>query len=547
MKFIFLLTFCLLSFFTLAQPLSMSWIDPIPGSQYEEHKGIDQAPCGDLYTVGFFQEQFANLNSVGSEDGFITKYNNQGQLQWIKQLAGKHTDRVNGIVVANDHEIYIVGEFRDTFFYNNSYLVSANHLDAFIAKMDSSGTIQWAMSANGWGYESANDIALMANGNVVITGYYENNLDMGGQSLLANGQRDIFIATVSPQGTLVWLKTLSGPAFEEGRSIATDTSNNIYIAGSYRDFLYPNGGLLASEGGYDAYLAKYDSTGQLLWIKTMGGPAEDKAMYVNVDGEQNVVVVGWYDGYIEIGTVFTSGNQEEDGFVSKFDPTGNLMWIETFAGDFDERIYGVDFDANNNLYITGTVDSLLVLYGDSLTNRHLNRPTDIFIAKYDKGGNYKWSQTLGHYYNDFCYDLLVENAHTVYLAGNFQDTSIFIGDTLLSQYGYDIFIAKLEMDTTLGLVRLPANPSNIIQQIALYPNPSTEHSTLYYQLTQSTDVSIQIYDALGKLVQKTHFPQQPIGAYQFRIDPPKQATGLYFIQISSSQSTQVMELLFQAP
>lgn len=158
-----------------------------------------------------FQGTFGSLTSVGSEDGFIAKYNDQGQLQWIKQLAGTSSDRVNGIVIANDNEIYIVGEFRDKFYYNNDSLVSQNQLDVLIAKLDSSGTIQWASSANGWGYESGNDIALMPNGNLVITGYYENNLDFGGSSLLANGLRDIFIATIDPQGNPQWLKTLSIP------------------------------------------------------------------------------------------------------------------------------------------------------------------------------------------------------------------------------------------------------------------------------------------------------------------------------------------------
>ncbi|BDS13328.1 T9SS type A sorting domain-containing protein [Aureispira anguillae] len=543
MKTLFLLFFCFLSVYTIAQPLSTAWIAPIPGSLYEQNNSMAQAPCGDVYTVGFFQGTFGSLTSVGSEDGFIAKYNDQGQLQWIKQLAGTSSDRVNGIVIANDNEIYIVGEFRDKFYYNNDSLVSQNQLDVLIAKLDSSGTIQWASSANGWGYESGNDIALMPNGNLVITGYYENNLDFGGSSLLANGLRDIFIATIDPQGNPQWLKTLSGPAFEEGKSIATDSSNNIYIAGSFRDFLYPNGNTVAGEGSYDVYLAKYDQTGQLLWIKTMGGPAADEGTYVKVDHHQNVVVTGWYDRYIQVDTVLLSGSKEEDGFAAKFAPNGDFLWVIPLAGTFDERTYGVDFDADDNLYIMGTLDSLLILGGDSLNNRHLNRPTDIFIAKYDEAGNYKWAQTLGHYYNDFCYDLLVKDATTIYLAGSFQDTSIFITDTLISQNDYDVFLAKFDIDTTVAIPKIPANVTNDIQQLLLYPNPSHQQSTLYYTLTQTTDVNILIYDLLGSVHQTILLKNQPIGPHQLKLNRPSREAGVYFVQIKTNRSSKVIELL----
>lgn len=116
----------------------------------------------------------------------------------------------------------------------------------------------------------------------------------------------------------------------------------------------------------------------------MGGPSSDEGTYVNVDNKQNIVVVDWYDRYMDIDTVFLNGSKEEDGFAAKFTPSGDLIWVKSMAGTFDERVYGVDFDADDNVYIMGTVDSLLILGGDSLTNRHLNRPTDIFLAKFDK-------------------------------------------------------------------------------------------------------------------------------------------------------------------
>jgi len=547
MKTFFLLVLlALLSNHSFAQALSTEWIETIPGDGFEQNSSIAQAPCGDIYTVGFFNgASFGALNNVGTEDGFISKYNEQGQLLWVKQLAGSSADRINGITIGSDNEIYIVGEFRGKFRYNMDSLVSFDQLDVLVAKIDSSGNFQWATSATGWGYESAYDISLSSNGNLLITGYYENNLDFGPFSLLANSLRDVFIMAIDQQGNPLWLETLSGPGVEYGRSIATDTSNNIYITGVFRDFLYPNGGTLPGFGSYDAFLAKYDAIGQLLWIKAMGGPSADEGYYVNIDNKQNVVLVGWYDRSMQIDTLTLNGSKEEDGFAAKFAPNGDLIWAIPLAGSFDERVYAIDFDANDDIYLLGTVDSLLVIGGDSLTNRHLNRPTDIFIIKLDEASNYQWGQTLGHYYNDFCYDLVVQDPTTLYVVGSYQDTSIFINDTLISQSGYDIFVGKFNIDTTVSVRQIPNASLSDVAQIKLYPNPSIKgKSTLEYTLTQETDVAISVYDLLGQELYKSTLKNQTVGIHQTKIQLPR-VVGVYFVRLETESGFQVLELIHQ--
>ena len=547
MKTYFLLfLLSLLSNLVYSQALSAEWVKSIPVDAFEQNSSIAQAPCGDIYTVGFFQgSSFGSLNNLGSEDGFISKYNQQGQLVWVKQLAGSSADRINGITIGSDNEIYIVGEFRGTVRYNSDSLVSFDQLDVLVAKIDSAGHFQWATSATGWGYESAYDISLSPNGNLLVTGYYENNLDFGSFSLLANNLRDVFIMALDQQGNPLWLESLSGPSVEYGRSIATDTSNNIYLTGVFRDFLYPNGGTLSGFGSYDAFLAKYDPTGQLLWIKAMGGPSADEGYSVNVDPKQDIVLVGWYDRSMLIDTLTLNGSKEEDGFAAKFSPNGDLIWGLPLAGSFDERVYAVDFDANNDIYLLGTVDSLLVIDGDSLTNRHLNRPTDIFVIKLDEEANYQWGQTLGHYYNDFCYDLVVQDPTTLYIVGSFQDTSIFINDTLISQVGYDIFLGKFNVDTTVSVRQIPNHSLSEVTHIKLYPNPAVKgKSMLEYTLIKETDVVISVYDILGQELSKNTLKNQALGVHQAKIQLPSSATSaIYFVRLETENGVQVLELI----
>lgn len=530
-----------------AQPLQTAWISTIGGSQFEENNSLAKAPCGDIYTVGFFQERFGTLNSFGQdrEDGFITKYNDRGELQWVQQLRGTSTDRINGIVITEDNAIYIVGEFRNTLYYNTDSLVSKGRLDIFVAKLDSSGRFQWALSAGDRQDDSAQDIDVLSNGNLVLTGYFQKKLPWGSDTLTTNTSKDVFVSCIAPNGTPLWVSVMSGPTIDESNSIATDSSNCLYIMGSFRDFLYPNGTIVRSEGGVDIFLAKYDSAGQLLWTETMGGPENDQGRYVTVDAAQNVIAGGWVSSHLAIRntSTFIIGKREEDIFAVKYTPNGTLIWARVIGGTFDERIYAIDTDQNNDIYFMGTLDSLLVINGDSLRNRHLNRPTDIFILKYDAAGNYRWGQTLGHYYNDLSFDLIVPNNQEIYIAGMYQDTSIFVKDTLISDFGYDIFLAKFSIDTSVGIRLLPPTVPSLPAK--LFPNPSADQSLLTVELEMDSELNIIICNAFGEVIHQETTALLPSGQQQLTLSRQGWPAGTYFVAIQSATRAQVLSWIIK--
>lgn len=539
--------FILFYFFNIsifAQALQTEWVRPIPGNLYEQNNGLAQTPCGDLYAGGFFQNNFGGLTAWGAEDGYISKYNEQGQLIWLKQLRCNNADRVNSIAVSNDHEIYITGEFRGSFYYNSDSLVSQDRLDIFIAKIDSSGNILWAKQGAGWGFQSANAITTAPNGTISISGYYEDTLHFENLWVHRIGLRDIFVANFDNLGNLLWLQSLGGPAFEDGKAIISDNVNNFYITGPFRDFLFVFNDTLVGNGVNDVFIAKYNSNGVLQWVKTMGGPAADEATCLNINQNQQIFVGGWYDRSMEIGHFSLQGNSEEDGFVVTLDTAGNFLWAEPLAGDFDERIYAIDFDENNNFYVTGTLDSLMVLFGDSLTNRHLNRPTDIFITKFSENRTYHWGQTLGHYYNDFAKNLIVKNSSTLYLSGGFQDTSIFVLDTIIADNQYDVFVAKFAIDTTVAIHQLPDLQKKDIFDLEFFPNPCTTQSTLSYYLKDDSAVKIMLWNALGQDCGFILNKSQPSGQQEITIQKPQNANGVYFLSLSTPQSQVFLKIIF---
>jgi len=529
-----------------AQPLSTDWAVPIPGTAYEQTNTLAQAPCGDLYMGGFFQNQLGSMTSVGSEDGFIIKYNSQGQVLWQQQIAATGTDRVTGIAVADDHTIYVVGEFRGVYYYNNDSLVSQEQLDVFVLKLDSTGAVQWAVGGHGMGYQSASAVTVLPNGMLSLVGYFDQTISFGGVSVQSWGLRDAFVVTIDANGLPQWGQKMGGLGFDEGRTITADSANNVYAAGVFRDGVFVGNDTILGIGGYDVFVMKCSPQGQLDWVRVMGGPAADDVKDITVDNQQNPYLVGWFDRRLEAGNLLINGAMEEDGYIVKYDPQGNPLWGKAVAGTFDERLYGVDIDANNNIYILGTLDSLLVLGTDVLTNRHLNRPTNLFVAKYSADQTYRWAQSLGHYYNDFCSDLIVENTTSLYIAGSFQDTTILAGTTLISQADYDVFLGKFIVDTTVAIQKIKSNNGgDNLLAVQFYPNPCSLEGNLSYELTTNNQMKISLYDRLGRSLQVLLDEYQGKGVHQLNLKRRKEWTaGIYFLKVSTATTAYWVKVVF---
>lgn len=542
-KFIISILLLLSASVLKGQALQTKWAKSIAGNLYEQSNSIAVAPCGDVYTVGFFQQRLGNLTSVGTEDGFIAKYTTDGQLIWLKQLGGNSADRLNGITIIDDNTIVVAGEMKGVLYYGTDSLVAQDRLDAVVLQIDSSGQINWAKQAGGMGDDSAIDVVANIAGTVWVTGYYENDLSADNDTVFSYGTRDAFVWKLNPNGTTVWLSHLGGPGFDEGVSIAIDSHLDCYVTGSFRDIIYTNQDTAFGNLSNDIFVVKYDNNGNATWVRTMGGPSSDRAQCVAVDGQDNICLTGWYNAYLDVDTVRLADRQEEDIFLVKMNSMGDLLWAKDVAYRFDERGYEVDFDAQNNVYLMGTLDSFLIIEDDSLYNRHLNRPTDIFIAKFSPDGDYKWSQTLGHYYNDFCYDMVVVDASELYITGSFQDTTIYIGDTLISQGQFDVFIAKFEMDTILQAHKIPT--SSVLHTARVYPNPSLGKMTLEYQLSEPSVVQIVLYDWLGRPIKHLLDEEQQRGAQQLEINGKGLPKGYYILKIATEGTIFAHKVIFE--
>jgi len=190
--------------------------------------------------------------------------------------------------------------------------------------------------------------------------------------------------------------TWGGNSYDYGRSVAIDSSNNVYVVGETQSF---------GEGGTDVLLLKFNLTSNLIWQKTWGGSNDDGGLATAVDSFGNVYVTGYTRSF---------GAGDEDAFILKLNSSGDVMWQKTWGGGWGDRGMGITVDSLGNVYVTGWSLS----YGTSTYG--WTTYSSVFLLKINSSGDLEWQRTWEEQYVPQCGNCLATDPlGNVYVAGYF--------------------------------------------------------------------------------------------------------------------------------
>lgn len=263
-------------------------------------------------------------------------------------------------------------------------------------------------------------------------------------------------ASVLSAQSLVWANNVGGTSLDNGLSVTTDASGNVYTTGYFQgtgDF-DPGAGIsnLTSVGGTDIFISKLNSAGSLIWVKQIGGPVGDIGRCIKVDASGNVYTTGNFGNSVDFnpgaGTFSLTTSGVNDIFVSKLDASGNFVWAKKIGGSTSDYGYSLDLDASGNVYITGAFEGTVDFDPGAATfNLVSSGALDIFVSKLDVNGNFVWAKSIGSTTQDFGMCLTLDASGDVYTAGYFEGVADFDPSlatyTMSSTNARDIFISKL--------------------------------------------------------------------------------------------------------
>ncbi|OBQ37069.1 MAG: hypothetical protein AN485_10105, partial [Anabaena sp. MDT14b] len=318
---------------------SPAWIKQFgtSGTDYAMGTGNDNA--GNVYAAGYTNGAFTGATNLGSNDGFITKYTAAGTLAWVKQFGTAADDTSVGISVDSNGNSYVIGKTYGAFAGN----VTQGAYDAYIAKYDTNGTQTWIKQFGTNQDDEAIGVSLDSNDNIYVlgstAGAFAGNTNVSGL--------DVFVSKYNSSGTQAWVKQLgsSGNNYANINGISTDSTGNVFITG-YTDGTFSGN---TSLGSYDGFVAKYSSTGTLAWVKQFGTTSDDYSIASKTDSAGNTYVTGWTSGQLTGNTALGG----YDGFLAKYNTSGTRLWVKQFGTNSNDYANGLSIDKLGNIYVSG--------------------------------------------------------------------------------------------------------------------------------------------------------------------------------------------------
>ncbi len=475
-----LMTYCI-----LASAQKFDWVQNIGGKASEMCQDVAVDGNGNVYITGFFGSDTAYLGTDGNmlrtsggNDVFLAKYDAAGKLLWAKSMGGDGNDLGQAVTVDGDGNVYVAGHFTSgTAYFNRGgtggELRAISGFDVFLAKYDANGNYLWAKSMGGPGADQCLSVAVDSSYNVYITGQFNSavaEFNPGNTTgrLTPVGGLDVYLAKYDSSGTYLWANSMGGKNADYGYEVTVDHGGNVYVTGYFssdtaRFDPTGNKGTLTNSGPYDmeAYLAKYDANGNLLWANSMGGNGIDYFYDAATDQNGNVYVTGYSTSdtaYLNPASnkdiLISKGN--EDIILAKYDGSGNYLWAKNMGGSGTDYGYDVAIDRSGNVYVGGEFRSSTAYFnpGSSSNGTQTNMGGyDVFLAKYDPDGNYLWSKAMGGNSDDNGRGVAVDGSGNVYEAGYFySDPADFnIGGSngkLVNAGFYDTYVVKFVCSDT---------------------------------------------------------------------------------------------------
>jgi len=360
---------------------------------------------------------------------------------WLRPAAATGNSGGRGVVSDRYGNTYVSGFYSGTATVGTNILISLGGQDIFLARYDSAGNPVWARSAGSTLNDLGWAVATDPAGNVVVVGSIRTNATFGGVTVTNAGVFDPFVAKYDPAGNLLWVRTAAGTADERGFGVTTDAAGNIYTCGFFNGPLSFSGTVITGAG---SYLAKYDPFGAVVWVKPV--PATlccNSGRALAYDPAGYVYMAGILGGTATFGSTLLTTFGGNDFFLAKYDLNGGVVWARQGGGTGGEDAYGVAVSPDGSVTATGYFTGTASFDGTNVSA--LGASLAMFVVNYRPSGQLNWVRSAGGNADVAGYGVTVDNSGIAWVTGEFAGTANFGGISLSAAGALgqaDVFVAR---------------------------------------------------------------------------------------------------------
>lgn len=467
----------------LAQTSGFCWVEKAGGSGNDFGGGVATMQSGGQLAI--------LVTGSVDDDIFIASYDEGGNLNWSKQVGSSGSDAGSAIYV-DDSDIFVTGRFQNSITFASTpaditLTSDGSEDDIFVARLNEDGDVIWAKRAGGSSSDGGRGIIVSLDFEVFVTGVFQGDASFGetgnDTTLTSAGGLDIFVAKfAASNGRLDWAKRAGGPENDRGLDITVDDNfNNIncFVTGDFNDDAVfgegeANETKLNTIGSRDMFVAKFNSSGNLVWVEQAGGTETDRglgiAKYFRDNADDNIYVIGRFEGSVSFGNsinLLSAGGK--DVFLAKYDDDGNVIWARSAGGSGDDEGLGVTAIRlageqgpiqDVTIQITGLFRGSATFGKNEPNEAILNSKggADIFAAKYHESGRLLWAKQAGSGNNndDAGNEIAVAEINftddngddssflNTFVTGSFTGTADFGSDSETSSGRTDLFVTRIE-------------------------------------------------------------------------------------------------------
>lgn len=379
------------------------------------------------------------LTSPETIDIFVAKLDRDGEHLWSKRFGDEKEQYITDLAITAEDDIVMTGSFEGAIDFTGEVLESALGTDIFVAKLGAGGEPVWSKRFGDSNPQYGRSVAVDDLGYIILTGYFDGDVNFGGATLTSAGDSDVFVAKLDPDGKHVWSHRFGAAGGQYGARVAADPDRNLILAGLFIGTLDIGGAPLPSAGDVDIFVAKLDESGAPTWSLAFGSSGIDDCTDIAIDPAGNIVMIGTFTSPISFGGPTLPWEGGTDIFVAKLSPKGEHLWSARFGDAGNQHVRGVALDPLGNILLIGDFQGELNFGGPSLTS---STGTDIFVAKLDPEGAHWWSKRMGDANNQEGHGVATDSAGNVLTTGYFSGI-LDLGGASLASNGLspDIFIA----------------------------------------------------------------------------------------------------------
>ena len=392
----------------------VEWASSLGGTSYDEIYSIAVTEDGGYIVGGRFyitsmQVGDYTLTNKGSYDAYLVKYGRNNEVEWASSFGGTADDNIYSVESTEDGGYIVGGYFTSSSMQVGDTTLNSNGRgDVFVAKYDRNNEVEWASSFGGISNDDRlTSIALTEDGGYIVGGYfYSSRMQVGDYTLTNKGNSDAFLVKYDRNNEVEWASSFGGTNYEYLYSIAVTEDGGYIVGGQFNSSNMQLGNYtLTRNGGYDAYLVKYDINNEVEWASSFGETSYERIQSIAATEDGGYIVGGYYNSSsMQLGDYTLTNKGNYDTFIAKYKPkeVPEVVYKDArqIGGINAEYLSSIAETEDGGYIVGGRLDSSSMQVGDYTLTKN-GSYSDVFLVKYDRNNGVEWASSFGGDSNDY--------------------------------------------------------------------------------------------------------------------------------------------------